>query len=156
MRELATAVGDPSITEDQAHIEVELVDGQKLAIFIEKSLGNLNRPMTDRQLDTKFRDQAVLAIPAGAGREALLNLCWRIDEVDDVNEVVEAAVPPQDASERVEMWSVGARKRTIAGRSPCPPEAARTFENPKLDREVKFRGSQMNYSGPRPLRPEAR
>ena len=74
VRELATAVGDPSITEDQARIEVELADGQKLEIFIEKSLGNLNRPMTDRQLDTKFRDQAVLAISAAAGRGAARSL----------------------------------------------------------------------------------
>src|SRR4029077_7136807 len=29
VRERATAVGDPSITEDQAHIEVELVTGEK-------------------------------------------------------------------------------------------------------------------------------
>jgi 2-methylcitrate dehydratase PrpD len=92
VRELATAVGDPSITEDQARIEVELANGQTLEIFIEKSLGNLNRPMTDRQLDTKFRDQAVLAIPA-AQAESLLELCWRIDEINDVNEVVEAALP---------------------------------------------------------------
>ena len=91
VRELATAVGDPSITEDQARIEVELANGRTLEIFIEKSLGNLNRPMTDRQLDTKFRDQAVLAIPA-AQAESLLELCWRIDEINDVNEVVEAAL----------------------------------------------------------------
>jgi 2-methylcitrate dehydratase PrpD len=92
VRELATAIGDPSITEDQARIEVELVGGRTLEIFIEKSLGNLNRPMTDRQLDTKFRDQAVLAIPSPQA-EALLDLCWRIDEVDDVDEIVKAAVP---------------------------------------------------------------
>ena len=92
VRELATAVGDPSITEDQAHLQVELGSGQTLEIFIEKSLGNLHRPMTDRQLDTKFRDQAVLAI-ASPQAESLLDLCWRIDELDDVNEVIDAAVP---------------------------------------------------------------
>ena len=65
VRERATAVGDPSITEDQARIEVELADGRTLSRFVEQSLGNIHRPMTDRQLDAKFRDQAVLALPAG-------------------------------------------------------------------------------------------
>jgi 2-methylcitrate dehydratase PrpD len=92
VRELTRAVGDPSITEDQAHIEVELSDGQRLACFVEKSLGNLNRPMTDRQLDAKFRDQAVLALRPPQ-IESLLNLCWRIDEIEDVNELVEASRP---------------------------------------------------------------
>lgn len=92
VREATTAMGDPSVTEDQARIDVELTDGTTLEIFVEKSLGNLNRPMSDRQLDTKFRDQAVLALTLPQV-EALLNLCWRIDEVSDVNEVVETAVP---------------------------------------------------------------
>ena len=30
VREAATAVGDPTITEDQAHIEVELKDGRRV------------------------------------------------------------------------------------------------------------------------------
>ena len=36
------------ITEDQAHIEVELTYGEKLTRFVEKSLGNIHRPLTDR------------------------------------------------------------------------------------------------------------
>ena len=63
VRELATAVGDPSITEDQAHIEVKLSTGETLTRFVEKSLGNIHRPLTDRQLEDKFRDQGVLALP---------------------------------------------------------------------------------------------
>ncbi len=92
VREHATAVGDPSITEDQAHVEVELVDGRTIGRFVEASLGNLGRPMTDRQLEDKFREQAVLALPA-AQVETLIELCWRIDELDDVNELVRVAVP---------------------------------------------------------------
>src|SRR4030095_10176592 len=69
VREHATAVGDPSITEDQAHIEVELVSGEKITRFVEQSLGNVHRPMTDRQLEDKFRDQAVLALPAARVEE---------------------------------------------------------------------------------------
>jgi len=92
VRESATAVGDPAITEDQARIEVELSDGRVLNKFVEQSLGNLGRPLSDRQLDAKFRDQAVLALPAG-DVESLIPLCWRIDELDAVNELVNAAVP---------------------------------------------------------------
>ena len=83
VRELATAVGDPSITEDQARIEVELANGEKLTRFVEKSLGNIHRPMTDKQLEDKFRDQAVAALPA-AQVEKAIELCWKIDELTDV------------------------------------------------------------------------
>jgi 2-methylcitrate dehydratase PrpD len=92
VRERATAVGDPAIGEDQARIEVELADGVILSRFVERSLGNLGRPLSDRQLDDKFRDQAVLALP-GRDVESLIELCWRIDELDDVHELVTAAIP---------------------------------------------------------------
>jgi 2-methylcitrate dehydratase PrpD len=92
VREHTTAVGDPTVTEDQAHIEVELENGQTISRFVEASLGNLRRPMTDRQLEQKFRDQAVLALPAEQV-EALIALCWRIDQLDDVGELIRAAVP---------------------------------------------------------------
>lgn len=92
IRELATALGDPSITEDQAHIEVELNDGRKFSRFVEKSLGNIHRPLTDAQLNDKFRDQAVLALPLEQA-EPLLDRCWNIDRLADVNELIEAAVP---------------------------------------------------------------
>ena len=51
IREAATAVGDPTITEDQAHIEVELADGRRLSKFVEQSLGNIHRPLSDKQLE---------------------------------------------------------------------------------------------------------
>jgi 2-methylcitrate dehydratase PrpD len=82
VRELATAVGDPSITEDQAHIEVELASGERITEFVEQSLGNVHRPLTDAQLEEKFRDQA-----HGNVDEAI-RLCWRIDELADVNELI--------------------------------------------------------------------
>ncbi len=97
VREHTTAVGDATVTEDQAHIEVELENGQTISRFVEASLGNLRRPMTDRQLEQKFRDQAVLALPAEQV-EALIALCWRIDELDDVGELITAAVPVQALS----------------------------------------------------------
>ncbi len=92
IRELATAVGDASITEDQAHLEVELNDGRKLSRFVEKSLGNVQRPLSDAQLNDKFRDQAVLALPLERV-DRVLELSWRTDHLPDMRELIEAAVP---------------------------------------------------------------
>jgi 2-methylcitrate dehydratase PrpD len=99
VREAATAVGDPTITEDQAHIEVELKDGRRVSKFVEQSLGNIHRPLSDAQLDEKFRDQAVMVLPA-ADVEALIQLCWRIDQLEDVRDVVIAAVPAAARTQR--------------------------------------------------------
>lgn len=90
VRESATAVGDPSLTEDQANVEVELVSGEKISRFVEQSLGNIHRPMSNQQLDNKFHDQAVLALPAQQVQR-VIELCWRIDQLADVNELVQQA-----------------------------------------------------------------
>jgi 2-methylcitrate dehydratase PrpD len=92
VRELVTARGDAAITEDQAEIEVELADGRVLRQFVAQSLGNIHKPMSNRQLEDKFRDQAVLAISAEQV-EKLIHLCWQIDELSDVGSLVDAAVP---------------------------------------------------------------
>jgi len=92
VREHATATGDQSVTEDQAYIEVALADGRKVTKFVEASLGNLKRPLSDRQLDAKFRDQGVLALPSTQVDE-ILGLCWKIEELGDVGELVRVSRP---------------------------------------------------------------
>ena len=39
--------------------DIMLADGRKLTRFVEKSLGNIHRPMSDKQLEEKFRDQSL-------------------------------------------------------------------------------------------------
>jgi 2-methylcitrate dehydratase PrpD len=92
VRERTTATGDPDITEDQSRIEVELTNGDTFTRFVEKSLGNIHRPLSDAQLDTKFRDQAILAIPASQA-EAVLRQCWKIDDLENVGDLVALTVP---------------------------------------------------------------
>ena len=92
VRESATAIGDPSLTEDQAKVEVDLVTGETLSGFVKKSFGNIHFPMTNQQLEYKFRDQAVLALPPEKVERAI-DLCWRIQELTDVNELIQSAVP---------------------------------------------------------------
>jgi 2-methylcitrate dehydratase PrpD len=92
VRERVTASGDPSLTEDQARIEVELTDGRRVSWFVEQSLGNIYRPLSDRQLDDKFRRCAARALPPGAA-DVVLDRCWRIAELDDVSALIDATVP---------------------------------------------------------------
>ena len=91
VRELVTAVGDPTLTEDQAHVEVELTNG-RISMMVEQSLGNIHRPLSDRQLDDKFRACATRALPASAA-DTVLDRCWRIAELENVGDLVDATVP---------------------------------------------------------------
>jgi 2-methylcitrate dehydratase PrpD len=92
VRERVSAVADATITEDQSHIEVEFADGRNIVHFIEQSQGNLRRPLSDSQLEDKFRDQAVLTLSA-AQVDKLIELCWRIDDLPRAEELVTATVP---------------------------------------------------------------
>jgi 2-methylcitrate dehydratase PrpD len=97
VRAATTAVADPAIGEDQAHIEVTLVDGRKLVKFVEQSLGNVHRPLSNEQITDKFVDQAVLALPR-AQVDAVVEQCWRIDELADAGDLARATIPPPAGS----------------------------------------------------------
>jgi 2-methylcitrate dehydratase PrpD len=92
VRESVTAVGDPAITEDQAHIDVDLHDGRTISKFVPQSLGNIQRPLSNKQLEEKLRSQAVTVLPANHV-ERLIEACWSIDELADVNTLVKSAIP---------------------------------------------------------------
>src|SRR5439155_21694177 len=85
VRERVTAVSDRSITEDQSDVQVELENGQILHRFVECSLGNLRRPLSDAQLEEKFREQA--PVPQV---DRVIDLCWRLNELQDVDELTKA------------------------------------------------------------------
>ena len=97
VRERTTATGDAALTEDQAHIEVELTDGRTISTFVAESLGNLKRPMSNAQLDAKFRDQAQDVLPA-ADVETLLQQCWSIDTLEDVGSAFAASASAASAA----------------------------------------------------------
>jgi 2-methylcitrate dehydratase PrpD len=92
VRSVTTAVADPSITEDQVDIEVVLRGGGTLTKFVEKSLGNVHRPLSNEQLTEKFVDQAVLALPRPQVDD-VVEQCWHIDELKDAGHLARATLP---------------------------------------------------------------
>ena len=92
VRELVVATGDPAVTEDQARVRVTLTGGRTCEYFVEQSVGNIHRPLSDGQLDQKFLDQAVRALPEARAR-TLLERCWQLEGLETVAPVLESSVP---------------------------------------------------------------
>ena len=92
VREHTTAIADDSVGEDQVGIEVELADGETLSLFVEQSLGNVHRPLSNEQLEEKFRNQAVLALPPSQV-ESLIEQSWGLDSLPDAGALARATIP---------------------------------------------------------------
>lgn len=92
VRERTTATADPSVTEDQAGIEVDLSTGETLELFVEQSLGNVHRPLSNDQLEEKFRDQGILALPSDQV-EALIADCRHLDTLADAGSLARGSTP---------------------------------------------------------------
>jgi 2-methylcitrate dehydratase PrpD len=92
LRERVTAEIDPSLKEDAAHVRIQLKDGSLLERRVEHALGSRERPMSDGDLEAKFRSQcaAVLDRPA---IDALLAACWALDQSADGGKLARLTVP---------------------------------------------------------------
>ncbi|MEK6592425.1 MAG: MmgE/PrpD family protein [Pseudomonadota bacterium] len=92
LRDRVTATVDRSVHEDQVHVTIRLKNGKTLEKFVEHAIGSIARPMSDADLETKFRGLAK-GILSTAETERLLRLCWDIAKLKDAAEVARAAVP---------------------------------------------------------------
>ena len=89
---LTVAVAEPTIAEDEVIVEVTLASGERVVRHVEHAIGNLARPMTDRELEEKFRDQAAPILGVQRADE-LIALCWSIDQLADCRALIEATAP---------------------------------------------------------------
>ncbi len=92
LRDKVTAVVEQGVHEDQARIAIRLKGGQVHETFVEHSVGSLGRPMSDADLEAKFRGLAEGVLPRGQVAR-LIELCWDIGRLKNVAEVARAAVP---------------------------------------------------------------
>jgi 2-methylcitrate dehydratase PrpD len=92
LRDRVNAVVDASMHEDQARVSVRLNTGKTVETFVEHAIGSLDRPMSDADLEAKFRG-LVKGILAPAAADRLIGLCWNIGELADAAQVARASVP---------------------------------------------------------------
>jgi 2-methylcitrate dehydratase PrpD len=82
LRDKVTVQPDTEIREDEAHVSVRLRDGRTLRKHIEHATGTAERPMSDREIETKFRGLCEPYLPASQ-ITSLIDRCWNIAEVHD-------------------------------------------------------------------------
>ena len=82
LRDRVKATADPSIHEDACNVRITLVDGSVLERRVEHAIGSLARPMSDADLEAKFRGLCSGIVPAQRV-DALISRAWTLDTLDD-------------------------------------------------------------------------
>jgi len=91
LRSRIEAIADPTVGRNQAIVEASFTDGRRLRAHVTDVRGSATRPMTDDELDAKFRGQAAMVLPAPKV-EQLLGLCRGVAARSDVGRDIAAAL----------------------------------------------------------------
>jgi 2-methylcitrate dehydratase PrpD len=82
LRGKIVANADASIREDEADVVIEFAGGKTLRQHIDHAVGSTQRPMSDADIETKFRGLAAPVLPAAA-IDKLIAGCWAITDAAD-------------------------------------------------------------------------
>ena len=91
LRSRIEVIADPGFGNEQAEVQVVLADGRTLQARVLHVRGGKMLPMSDDDLDAKFRSQAGLVLPA-AKVEQLRDLCHGVASLRDVGGEIAAAL----------------------------------------------------------------
>lgn len=90
LRNRIDATADKNCHEASVTIRVTFNDGSTLDKHIERTIGSSEVPLTDAQIDHKFKVQSALVI-GEAATDKLLALAWRSPELNDIAAVARCA-----------------------------------------------------------------
>lgn len=92
LRDRVNAIADRGVHEDQVRVVITLKDGRRLEKFVEHAKGSVEQPMSDSELDAKFRDLSEGVLPT-SHTQKLISICRGIESLSDVSQVLKAAIP---------------------------------------------------------------
>ena len=90
LRRRVEIAGDPAIRKLEARVRIQLRNGKLLEKHVEHALGSFERPLSDADLEEKFRGLVDGVLPAEQARR-LIELCWKITELKDAGTVARSA-----------------------------------------------------------------
>lgn len=92
LRERVTARAEASLGRTEARVTIVLRDGRAYSKHVPHALGTLERPMSDADLEAKFRSLAE-GILSRAQVQEIIRLCWRLAALEDAGVLARAAAP---------------------------------------------------------------
>ena len=93
VRDRVTATVDPDMDSFlEAYATVTLRDGRKFEHHVPHALGTLQRPMSDADLEAKFKALVEPVLPA-ARIQRLIEMCWTVETLRDVGAIGREARP---------------------------------------------------------------
>ena len=78
---------DASIAQDQCELTLTLMNGRSYTERVAHATGSPDNPVTDAQLDSKFRELAGSVLPKARVKRLLATL-WQLERVADVGEII--------------------------------------------------------------------
>ncbi len=100
LRGKVTVSGDAAIGRDQAHVRIDLAGGVQHETFVPHALGSLDNPLSDADLDAKFRALARQVLDE-SGAERLLGLCRALPTLPNSGAIARESVPLSAALQAV-------------------------------------------------------
>jgi 2-methylcitrate dehydratase PrpD len=84
------AVASALVREDEAIVTLELTDGRSLRHHVEHAVGSEQRPMSDSDIEQKFRGLAEPCLSASRISE-IIRACWNMDTLEDAGAPIRLA-----------------------------------------------------------------
>ena len=92
LRRKVVATVDDRIDEASADVTAVLTDGRRVHVFVEHAIGSLQNPMTDAQLEAKFRGMSDAVLGAQRCSE-LIAACWGVGTGANLRAVTQFGTP---------------------------------------------------------------
>jgi 2-methylcitrate dehydratase PrpD len=93
LRDRVFATEDNSIGRTEAQVSIGLRDGRRLDRHVAHALGTLERPMSDTDLEAKFRALVTGFLPERRIEE-LIAACWSLESLGDAGKIARLATCP--------------------------------------------------------------
>jgi 2-methylcitrate dehydratase PrpD len=95
LRDKITAISDPTLARDEAHITVLAKDGRNFTAHISHARGGPENPLDDEQVAAKFAVQAEMMISRKQS-DKIVSLCAGLEKVEDMRTLIDLLTTEQD------------------------------------------------------------